>query len=423
MKMSGKIALCACLLAFLAACGKEPLQAPEVELPSPEDAPAISFHLSASHGEETRAVKTAWEDGDVILVFFSGVAAPAHLRLSFAGGAWTALEMNGASAGSLGLRNGDSGTMRALFLPFGSGVQVHSSGTSFTFSETHYSYYLSGSLDYAVTENTVSGNFSMSVPDGYVQFYVTDAAAADGTYALGTDAVVPVGVLSVSAGGDIVETSGKLAGDDMPGYAYQGGYLFSGKLVDDYAAHYGGNYYFAKTKLADGSREDYFVTGKTLVSNMAVKLPAHGSGRWVAVGPDEVVELGGGFGTWYTCNKGATLPEGTADVGEAYADARQGGEHRALPSSSLLFSGAALKDGLGLSWLPVHGQEGMVLSTASGFIFLPGFEANDMGWYWFMRVGASNYRSFMLFNDSTLEIDNASTFEDSELLVRYIWKD
>ena len=423
-RISGKIAFGACVLALLVSCGKEQPEVPVVETPVEEEVPDISFQLSASHGEESKAVKTAWEDGDVILVFFSGVAAPRHLRLSYAAGTWTAVQMNGAEPGSMGLRNGDSGSMRALFLPFGRGLEVQGNGTVFTFSGTQYSYYLTGSLDYVVMNNSVTGNFSMTVPEGYVQFFVTDAAAVDGAYSLGTDAVTPVGVQSVSADGTITETNGKDPGDDMSGYAYQGGYLFSGKLVSGYETQYGGNYYFAKTSVADGSREDYFVTGKTLVSNMAVKLPAHGSGRWQPVGPDETVNLGSDYGTWYTCNKGASVPEGTASAGEAYSLAREGGEHRALPSMTTLFTSAGLlKTGIGLTCLPVHGQGGMVVSTAGGFIFLPGFQDNDTGWYWFMRLGSSQYRSFMFFDDSTMEYDNAYTTQDDELLVRYIWKE
>lgn len=38
----------------------------------------------------------------------------------------------------------------------------------------------------------------MEIPDDYVQFFVEDAAATDGAYTLGTDAVIPVGVASIA---------------------------------------------------------------------------------------------------------------------------------------------------------------------------------------------------------------------------------
>lgn len=415
-----KNCLYALFLAVLAACQKP--------LPQPEPAAEgeIRFSFSLQHPGGTKAVKTAWEAGDVVFVFFSGVQAPKYLRLCYDASTdnWTPVEMNGTSPGSLGLTEGQGGTMRAVYLPFGNALSVVADGGSFRFSDTQYSYYLTASLPYSVSGGVVSGDFPMSVPEGYVQFFVTDPAASDGAYSLGTDAVMPVGVQSVSADGVVTETTGKVAGDDMPGYAYQGGYLFSGKLVSGYETQYGGNYYFAKTSVADGSREDYFVTGKTLVSKMSVKLPAHGSGRWQPVGPDETVNLGSDYGTWYTCNKGVSVPEGTASAGEVYSLAREGGEHRALPSMTTLFTSAGLlKTGIGLTWLPVHGQGGMVVSTAGGFIFLPGFQDNDTGWYWFMRLGTSQYRSFMFFDDSTMEYDNAYTTQDDELLVRYIWKE
>ena len=93
------------------------------------------------------------------------------------------------------------------------------------------------------------GALNILIPDEYVQFFVEDGSAVDEAYTLGTDAVIPVGVASIAADGTITETSDKVAGNDMTGYAYQGGYLFSGKLNGSYA--YSGSYYFAKTKTAD----------------------------------------------------------------------------------------------------------------------------------------------------------------------------
>ena len=192
--------------------------------------------------------------------------------MTYNGSAWTSKEYNGSTQtdGALGLKNGDTGTMRAVFLPFGSNATVSADGTSFVFSTTYYAYYLTATLDYTVANNKVSGAFNMEIPDGYVQFFIEDVNATDGAYTLGTDAVIPVGVASIAADGTISETADKEAKDDLPGYAYGNGtakgYLFSGKIDTDYS--YGSNYYFAKTKVeadpANNTRADYFVSGKTL---------------------------------------------------------------------------------------------------------------------------------------------------------------
>ena len=380
--------------AALVSCGKETL-APETVQATP-----ITFNLSANHPEATKAVKEDWQDGDAIFVFFTGAAAPKHLKMTYDGTAWTSAEYDGATqtAGALGLKNGDTGTMRAVFLPFGSDATVSADGTSFTFSETYYAYYLTATLDYAVADNKVSGAFNMVIPDDYVQFFVEDASATDGGYTLGTDAVIPTGVASIAADGTITETSDKTAGDDMTGYAYSGGYLFSGKLNGSY--NYGG-YYFAKTKAADGSRADYFVSGKALASHSAVKLPANDNvyevkydtpnkGKWVPVGSGinvtlyKIQDAGtawesiGTLGEWYTCNYGQSVPEALGSL-YTFDDANALGV--SLPTNAQ-FQMIANSSNCSYTWLTVHGQQGAVFKAGRGFLFLPGHHSAGAGFYW-----------------------------------------
>ena len=383
--------------AALVSCGKEILDQENGD-ETVQTAP-VSFNLTANHPDAAKAVKGGWETGDAIFVFFSGAAAPKHLKMTYNGTAWTSAEYDGATqtAGALGLKNGDSGTMRAVFLPFGSDATVSASGTSFTFSETYYSYYLTATLDYTVSDNEVSGAFNMEIPDDYVQFFVEDAAATDEAYLLGTDAVIPVGVASIAADGTITETDDKTNVDDMPGYAYSGGYLFSGKLNGSYA--YSGNYYFAKTKTADGSRADYFVSGKTIASHNAVKLPANdnvyevkygspNTGKWVPVGSGITVSLfnveGSGIsavasplGKWYTCNYGQAVPESLGSL-YTFDDANALGVTLPTKDQFMLISDSS---NCSYTWLTVHGQQGIVIKAARGFLFLPA-QLGSNGYYW-----------------------------------------
>lgn len=366
----------------------------EQETVEPEEKPAaektegrIVFNIQVNQADvQTKAVKTGWETGDVVYVFFSGAAAPKHLKMTFDGTSWTSAEYNGAThtPDALGLQNGDTGTMRAVFLPFGSDAVVSASGTSFIFDKTYYTYYLTASLPYTVKDNEVSGALNMLIPDEYVQFFVEDASAVDEAYTLGTDAVIPVGVASIAADGTITETSDKVAGNDMTGYAYQGGYLFSGKLNGSYA--YSGSYYFAKTKTADNSRADYFVSGKALSSHSAVKLPANDNvyavvsgtpneGKWVPVGSDITVQLyksGTSLGEWYSCNYGQSVPESidvTYTPGSAYALGVT------LPTEDQL---EGINDNCSFTLLTVHGQLGSVVKADSGFLFLPHGTGSDV---------------------------------------------
>lgn len=418
--MKTKVLLLMCAVMALVACSNDDNDsALSPTTQTAEPTPFIKFNLTATHADDettaqTRAVKTGWEAGDAIFVFFSGAAAPKHLKMIFDGTSWTSAEYNGATqtAGALGLKNGDTGTMRAVFLPFGSDATVAASGTSFTFSTTYYAYYLTATLDYTVADNEVSGSFNMMIPDDYVQFFVEDAAATDGGYTLGTDAVIPVGVASITADGTITETSDKVAGNDMPGYAYSGGYLFSGKLT---SWGYGSNYYFAKTKTADNSRADYFVTGKTLASHSAVKLPANdnvyevksgspNNGKWVPVGSDITVSLykvtGSGIseevsplGKWHTCNYGQAVPE---SLGEFYTFNGAKVLGVTLPTKDQF---ALINNSSNCSyiWLTVHGQQGVVIKAPRGFLFLQAQYGSDGG-YWSSTERDGNIAWYFYFN-------------------------
>ena len=385
--------------------------------PAMTEAPQqITFRLTASHPDDnataqTRAVKAGWEDGDAIFVFFTGAAAPKHLKMTFDGSAWTSAEYNGATQtdGALGLKNGDTGTMRAVYLPFGSDATVSADGDRFKFSTDYYAYYATATLAYTVTDNEVNGAFSMTIPADYVQFFVEDAAASDGDYNLGTDAVIPTGVASIAADGTIKETSDKFAGDDMPGYAYSGGYLFSGKLT---TWSYGSNYYFAKTKTADGTRADYFVTGKTLASHSAVKLPANSSvysasntsGKWIPVGSGVTVPLfnvtgtppmenSTSLGTWQTCNYGQTAPEA---LGSLYTYDQAMALGVTLPTMDNF---ETLITNCTITWLKVRGQPGAVVKASRGFLFLPA--QNDLnGYYWSSTGYDSEYAWLFYFHSS-----------------------
>ena len=267
-------------------------------------------------------------------------------------------------------------------------------------------YYLTGTLPYAVNRNEVNGAFDMIIPDDFVQFFIVDTSASDGAYMLGTDAVFPCGVSSVAADGTVIETSDKEAGDDMVGYAYgsgaERGYLFSGKL--NTAWSYGSNYYFAKTRTSDGSREDYFVTGKELGSHSAVKLPANGNvyglqdnkpntGKWVPVGKDITVPLFKvevenstetitSLGRWYTCNHGQSVPE---DLGTLYsfmeADELKVDNVKVQLPTKEQFEQIALADNCTWTILKVHGIKGAVVKASRGFLFLPSSWGRG-GVYW-----------------------------------------
>ena len=317
MKMKKMIFAALAALA-LVACTKHVL-----DISSPEDTTPsqITFNLSATHpdGASTKAVKTGWENEDVIFVFFNNVPAPKYLKMSYDGTKWTTVEMNGDSAGSLGLAENATGTMRAVFLPFGKDATVSAAGDAFVFSTTYYSYYLTATLDYTVTDGTVSGSFDMRIPEGYVQFFIDKADAAPGdVIELRNKNLTPQGIASIAADGTITHTA-SATGAPLPGYVYGGGYLFSGILAEG-ARNVSKDYHF--TLVAGGWDGSYYkksYTGKTFYRGVsegrALKLPVIGD--WVPVTDyiplDRGIDVRGKRVYWAQKNLGAASEKKAGD--------------------------------------------------------------------------------------------------------------
>ncbi len=276
MKMKKYLILAIAAVSLLA-CGEETALNPR------QAADGVVFNLDARHpGTATKAVKTGWETGDVIFVFFTGAASPAYLEMKWDGGKW-----NNTSKNGLSLPEDASGKMRAVYLPFGNGATVANVDGAFSFSETYYAYYLTAELPYTVTDNTVSGSFQMRIPEGFVQFFVDDADATDGKrIELREPKMTPVGIASVSADGQVV-TSALAHGAPMPGYLYDKeeksageakGWLFSGILAED-SRGVAEDYYFTLVK--NGYNGPYYykeTPGRAFYrgesDGRAVKLPA-----------------------------------------------------------------------------------------------------------------------------------------------------
>ena len=295
---------------------------------------SIVFNLTANHpdGAATKAVKTGWENGDVIYVFFSNVAAPKYLKMSYDGTQWAYTQMNGASEESLVLTEGATGTMRAVCLPFGNALTVRNDGTSFTFSDTTYSYYLTATLDYTVTDGKVSGAFNMAVPDGYVQFFLDDAGASASTeIELREPHLTPQGIASVAADGTIIPTS-VAHGAPLPGYVYDKavketgeskGYLFSGILAAG-ARNTSTDYYF--TVVSGGWQGTYYQKAfsdrtwyRSATEGRSLKMPALSG--WTTITDYKPIDLGLDVGGkriyWSSRNLGASSDFPAANTDEA----------------------------------------------------------------------------------------------------------
>ena len=397
-----------CAVSALFACAKIE---PEVETPEVSGIPVgdIVFDFTVKYPAGTKATKQDWENGDAVFVFFQNIGN-FYLKMSYNGTNWsTALA---APGGTLpGTINTEGKTVTAVYRPFGSSESPTYNGVKgWIFPTTQYTYYMacekvSHTLAKVGDKWVISANLNMVNPANYVQFWVEDAGASDGAYNLSTDAVIPTGFASVASDGSVVETTGKSAGNAMLGYKYNGGYLFSGKLNTSYS---GTGFYFIKNNASNSERRDYLVTGKTLSSHSAVKLPANGSSKWLQVGPTKYVELkmanNFSLGSWCTCNYGASLPEQigtTLDFNGAIAQhAASDGQFQDLIYNCTW------------AWTTVNGQGGMGVKAATGFLFLPAQDGTS-GDYWssstvfdvegvFLSFDKSGNRD-LLFNDRTIK--------------------
>lgn len=366
-----------CAVSALFACAKIE---PEVETPEVSGIPVgdIVFDFTVKYPAGTKATKQDWENGDAVFVFFQNIGN-FYLKMSYNGTNWsTALA---APGGTLpGTINTEGKTVTAVYRPFGSSESPTYNGVKgWIFPTTQYTYYMacekvSHTLAKVGDKWVISANLNMVNPANYVQFWVEDAGASDGAYNLSTDVVIPTGFASVASDGSVVETTGKSAGNAMLGYKYNGGYLFSGKLNTSYS---GTGYYFIKNNASNSERRDYLVTGKTLSSHSAEKLPANGSSKWLQVGPTKYVELkmanNFSLGSWCTCNYGASLPEQigtTLDFNGAIAQhAASDGQFQDLIYNCTW------------AWTTVNGQGGMGVKAATGFLFLPAQDGTS-GDYW-----------------------------------------
>lgn len=308
---------------FLSACTKEENGSNETTPPALENTNSVtqgtSFNIVINHqgmeDQTTKAVKTGWENGDVVYVFFSKVASPKYLKMTFDGTTWSSVEMNGSSEGSIGLA--ESGTMTAVYLPFANNATISVDGEAFSFSKCDYAYYLTCIQEpYTVSDNVVSGTLNMSVPDGFVQFFIPDTNTA-GNVTLSDNHMAPSAAIGVAADGSLL-IENKSEGESMNGYAFgdgaDKGYLFSGILSAE-ARNVSTNYHFilvtnGQTKLLDGTKTLYRGTGGSY-THRAIKLPPISSWSNGASIPGKV-DLGLSI-KWASFNLGATSPKGYGD--------------------------------------------------------------------------------------------------------------
>ncbi len=393
--MKKTIVILSALLA-LVACNKENVQ--------PESTSTV-FNITINREDGTKAVKSDWESGDVVYVFFSTVAAPNYVKYTYNGSEWS-----NTKVGTFDITT--NGTMTAIYLPYGNDAVVSADGTSFKFNKTFTSYFLKAEkADYTVSGTTVSGTLNMVAPEGFVQFAMPMSGTINAqattffrstcTYTLSDSNLKPVSFASVAADGSITVTDGTY-GDAITGYIYNGDINFSGVLKSAangntvaYAFRFVNNYGTAKTY----DDVTYLLSGnKTLSYQSAIKFPTIDNSAWKVPEP-EYVEINGV--KWAKWNVGASAVGGYGDYfawGAVYPQAKY--ETSDYRESGIAADLTSAKDvayqKLGSDWhMPTETDINSIFNTSNGAT-----PAAGVTWAWISDTSTYGTKGYEVYQTS-----------------------
>lgn len=266
----------------LAACGEDATVVENVVKNNQEI--NVDFTISRSDAiEGTRAtVKGGWTNDDVIFIVFNGVASPKYLELKYnlAGDKWVSKPNNGLVCSDLS----ESGTMTAIYLPYGSEYVVADNGTDFTIKDaagSNYNghFYVSEKVAYTFTESTstLSGtvNLNAAAPesgDKLLHFDVEGGYDAAHSYAMYLDHMKPISLARIASDGTVVKTIGAM-GDAIPGYVDANNSIvsFSG-LLDESVVGNEADYWISVRDTEAGSLYYCYAGEQTISANMYVGL-------------------------------------------------------------------------------------------------------------------------------------------------------
>ncbi|MCI5482006.1 MAG: fimbrillin family protein [Bacteroidales bacterium] len=210
-------------LMALSACNKEEETASRT----------LKLDLNIIHGSDTKAVKTGWESGDKIYVFFGKPedhTTPAYLTLTYNGSSWTEAWTAGLEAE---IASTESGKLHAVYTPGKLGtISYDSYWKEYRFTGSDHGWYLKcENVSYTVSEGVLAATLNMAGTNDFVQFYLEGQAVNAGKLQFSGDKILKVKVSSISETGFKQGSHGY--GSAIDGVAYKGGLMFSGILKSD----------------------------------------------------------------------------------------------------------------------------------------------------------------------------------------------
>lgn len=216
------------VLLMFAACNQDINEQPAAfDAQVPEEF-TVSFTIGRSdafaEGPQTRAtIKSDWGEGDMVFVFFKGIAAPKYMMLYYNGWdkVWEANYMNDLTAADLA--NAADKKMTAIYMPYGKFFTVMAQGGNFVFPVGAYNgiFYMAQQVPYACYEGNLIGTLNLVPPalegsDKYVHFDIAGHYPGH-RYSLYQAHVKPLRVANVSADGVVTYVKGG-KGKALAGY-------------------------------------------------------------------------------------------------------------------------------------------------------------------------------------------------------------
>ena len=305
-----KILLIACTVLAFAACNKDITIQPSGDDSVYSKKLVVDIKITAD--DDTKAVQSSWESGDVVYVFFSNIAIsdPAkYLTLTYDGSKWAAdlHNIDPAEFAESGAR------MSAIWFPYiGGGLEVNYDMSRYRFSYNGLpicSHFLScENASYTFTlggdANKLSGTLDMrpvfgtptlnpSAGEMWMHLFIGSLSASQAEhYWLSEPDFSPAAVTSINGYGNITVTRYP-AGTPVPGHAYSGGASFAG-IMASYKA-YSGDYNFTlytnDGALRPSDYRAYTMSGTKDLSPKTV-LPDVGTPYWTMAGEPDYIDLG-----------------------------------------------------------------------------------------------------------------------------------
>ncbi len=290
-----KILLFAAVALSFAACTKEN----EVINDGVIDASKVVFNIDVRNADaqETKGVKTAWENGDVVYVFFEDNTTQ-YVKMTYNGSSWTYKDKDGGTTFSDLNLTASGKKLSAVYMPEFVYTQSPTYDTdNWTFGSVEGYFQTAQSVSYSVTSTsnvaTLSATISLAAPANIIQIFIpsSEAAVPDKgiEYVLTATHIIPFTFSGIVPGGAASQGNSDI-GFPMKGYSgtigSETGYYFWGLLEGTGTYEY--DFQLVKKSVSNryaiSSKSKHVAPGSS-ISSAAIKLTGlTDNGHFVSMG-------------------------------------------------------------------------------------------------------------------------------------------